>query len=68
MRDELSGGRRVSGLELLRIISMLMIVDGHFVEFGGYEPFTVQNLGGGGNIPSGYQHVCPDGLFSLRDD
>ena len=48
MRDELSGGRRVSGLELLRIISMLMIVDGHFVEFGGYEPFTVQNLGGGG--------------------
>lgn len=49
MRDELSGGRgRYSGLELLRIISMLMVIAGHYTVFGGYEPFTAQNLGGGG--------------------
>lgn len=48
MKDELSGGkRRSSGLELLRIISILMVIAGHYTVFGGYEPFTVQNLGGG---------------------
>lgn len=45
MGDELSGARgRSSGLELLRIISMLMVIAGHYTVFGGYEPFTVQNL------------------------
>lgn len=40
--------KRTSGLELLRIVSMLLIIAYHYMICGGYEPFSVKNLTGGG--------------------
>lgn len=42
--------QRTSGLELLRIISMFLIIAYHYMIFGGYEPFTVENFAGGGEL------------------
>ena len=39
--------RRSSGFELLRIISILLVIAYHYMIEGGYEPFTVKTLGGG---------------------
>lgn len=45
--SQLVNKQRTSGLELLRIISMLLIIAYHYMIQGGYEPFSVQLLTGG---------------------
>lgn len=59
--------RRSSGLELLRIFSIIAVIAFHYLMHSGFPPLTVSDVGGV-DLYSVHQHVWQSGLLALRDD